>query len=146
MTRFKKGDKVVLSKTAFRENEGSLWMSEVCEFLGKNKFLTVESTSPSCSHCNIEEFPQYIFKESWLEPYTENIPKVLSTSIYDCNPIIPLPEDGPTMRDEFAMAALKGLLSSGKDCVVTEPSSLARVVYGIADAMMEVRHGNTVQQ
>lgn len=139
MGRFKVGDKVVLNEKAFRDAEGSLWISEVCEFLCKNKFLTVESTSSSSSHCYIEEFPQYIFEESWLEPYRENIPKVLSTSIYDYNLLLPIPEDKLSVRDRFAMAALKGLLSSGKDCVITEPSSLARVVYSIADAMMEAR-------
>ena len=145
MAKFKVGDKVVPSKQMREQCEVSAWFERVKDKVKDDGYMVISQVYGSGTYI-AEGLPSIVFIDEWLEPYRENIPKVLSTSIYDCNPIIPLPEDGPTMRDEFAMAALKGLLSSGKDCVITEPSSLARVVYGIADAMMEVRHGDTVQQ
>ena len=145
MGRFKVGDKVVLSKLMLEKCEVSEWLERVKDKVEDDGYLVISQIYGTGTYI-AEGLPSVVFIDEWLEPYSENIPKVLSTSIYDCNPLISLPEDGPTMRDEFAMAALKGLLSSGKDCVVTEPSHLARVVYSIADAMMEVRNGNTVQQ
>ena len=145
MGRFKVGDKVIPSKQMREQCEVSEWFERVKDKVKDDGYMVISQIYGNSAY-QMKGLPSVIFREEWLEPYTENIPKVLSTSIYDCNPLISLPEDGPTMRDEFAMAALKGLLSSGKDCVITEPSSLARVVYSIADAMMEVRHGDTVQQ
>ena len=129
--RFKAGDKVVLSEKAFRENEGSLLISEVCVFLGENKFLTVGSTSSSSSHCNIEEFPQYIFKESWLEPYTEDIPVFPPAA----NPAYIPTSDKLSLRDQFAIAALMCFRAD----VFTAPEYIAEKVYKVADAMMEVK-------
>ena len=145
MGRFKVGDKVIPSKQMREQCEVSEWFERVKDKVKDDGYMVISQIYGNSAY-QMKGLPSVIFREEWLEPYSENIPKVLSTSIYDCNPLISLPEDGPTMRDEFAMAALKGLLSSGKDCVITEPSSLARVVYSIADAMMEVRHGDTVQQ
>jgi len=145
MAKFKIGDRVVLSEKAFRENEGCLWISKVCEFLGKNKFLTVESTSPSCSHCNIEEFPQYIFKESWLEPYIDCEPSPLHLGIAAYMPKeVWLPKEEFSVRDRFAAAALSGMLAHSTRYKPREEGadwhwSIAKEAYELADAMMEAR-------
>ena len=132
MARFKAGDKVVLSETAFRENEGSLWISEVCEFLRKNKFLIVKSISSPSSY-DIQEFPRYLFDESWLEPYIEGTPAPLLSG-----PLYRPPEDKMTLRDQFAMAALTGLAVGNIDL---KTETIVTEAYKIADAMMERRKG-----
>lgn len=43
------------------------------------------------------------------------------------------------MRDKFAMAALQGLASMVFDKADYEDEDLARIAYGLADAMMEER-------
>lgn len=45
----------------------------------------------------------------------------------------------PTMRDQFAMAALSGMLGHPK-CAVSEPEKDAKWAYKYADAMMEARY------
>lgn len=142
MGRFKIGDKVVLSEKAFRDAEGSLWISEVCEFLIKNKFLTVVDTSSASSRCYIEEFPQYIFEESWLVPYIDCEPSPMYLDALHRRPLMFLPEDELSVRDRFAMAALMCFRAD----LFTAPEYVAEKAYKVADAMMEVRNGNTVQQ
>ena len=134
MARFKVGDKVVLSEKAFRENEGSLWLSDVCMFLGTNKFLTVGSTSSAASRCSIEEFSQYIFKESWLEPYIDCEPSPSCVDAFQ-RPLTLLTEDGLSVRDRFAMSALMCFRAD----LFTAPEYVAEKAYKVADAMMEVR-------
>lgn len=43
----------------------------------------------------------------------------------------------PTLRDQFAMSALQGLLAN--QGLYIEPDDLSRHVYRLADAMMEAR-------
>jgi hypothetical protein len=50
--------------------------------------------------------------------------------------------EGPTLRDRFAMAALTGILASGRDGIRTQTSPevpLTMRAYEIADAMLERR-------
>jgi hypothetical protein len=47
---------------------------------------------------------------------------------------ITLIPDGPTLRDQFAMAALTGLLTGGFN-----HKAAAGVAYDVADSMMEAR-------
>ena len=144
MAKFKVGDKVVLSETAFRENEGSLWISEVCEFLRKNKFLIVKSISSPSSY-DIQEFPQYLFDESWLEPYIdyESSPLHLGRAAYMPKEVW-LPKEEVSVRDRFAMAALSGMLAHSTRYKPREEGadwhwSIAKEAYELADAMMERR-------
>jgi phosphoenolpyruvate carboxylase len=46
-------------------------------------------------------------------------------------------EDLPTLRDQFAMAALAGIASR----TIGTDQALARAAYELADAMMEAREG-----
>jgi hypothetical protein len=44
----------------------------------------------------------------------------------------------PTLRDQFAMAALTGFMGSG-DCATGNHDATARLAYRFADAMLEAR-------
>lgn len=48
------------------------------------------------------------------------------------------PSAPPTLRDQFAMSALQGLLAN-QQCVSFEPDALSRRAYRLADAMLEAR-------
>ena len=50
-----------------------------------------------------------------------------------------LKQEQPTLRDQFAMAALSGMLGHPK-CAVSEPEKDAKWAYKYADAMMEARY------
>ena len=49
-------------------------------------------------------------------------------------------DDRPSLRDQFAMAAITGLISLGKTDVIEE---LAQDAYRIADAMLVARDDST---
>lgn len=44
--------------------------------------------------------------------------------------------DMPTLRDQFAMAALTGLFHNN---VITNPKAYAKIAYEMADSMLEAR-------
>lgn len=48
------------------------------------------------------------------------------------------PSAPPTLRDQFAMSALQGILAN-QQCVSFEPDALSRRAYRLADAMLEAR-------
>lgn len=50
-----------------------------------------------------------------------------------------LREAQPTLRDQFAMAALTSMLSPTQDITPSTPEYAAKLSYWFADAMMEAR-------
>ena len=51
-----------------------------------------------------------------------------------------LPDNGKTLRDEFAMAVINGYFSSSKDIITGNTKELlAQAAYEVADAMLVAR-------
>ena len=69
--------------------------------------------------------------------------KHMKQALHDlCNAVLNLQIDvkgKPDLRDEFAMAALTGLVVANYGRVDADRADLASWAYGIADAMMEAR-------
>lgn len=134
MGRFKIGDKVIPSKKMREQCEVSEWFERVKDKVKDDGYLVISQLYGTSTYL-MKGLPSVVFSDEWLEPYTENIPKVLSTSIYDCNLLLPLPEDKLSVRDRFAMAALMCFRAD----LFTAPEYVAEKAYKVADAMMEVR-------
>lgn len=146
MARFKVGDKVTLSEKFYKDypslEKDNQWVKRLRRKVEKDGYITIAEVF-DFGYRN-EELDVYL-PENWLEPYRDCEP-----SPPPCGPgYIPrevwIPCDAPaymeefSVRDRFAMAALTGLLSSDKDCIIIEPSTVARAAYELADAMMERR-------
>ena len=70
-----------------------------------------------------------------------NDSKTITDYIHNQLPIYQLQAMGPiaTLRDQFAMAALTGLVVANYGRKDIDPMDVASWAYGIADAMMEAR-------
>jgi len=131
MAKFKIGDKVIPSKQMREQCEVSEWFERVKDKVKDDGYMVISQVYGSGTYI-AEGLSSIVFIDEWLEPYIDQTLIPMPKEVW-------LPKEEVSVRDRFAIAALKGLLSSGKDCVITEPSSFARVVYSIADAMMEAR-------
>ena len=129
MAKFKIGDRVIPSKQMREQCEVSEWFERVKDKVENDGYMVISQVYGSGTYI-AEGLPSIVFSDEWLEPYSENIPKVLSKSIYGYNLLLPLPEDKLSVRDRFAMAALM---------CFTAPEYVAEKAYKVADAMMEVR-------
>ena len=134
MGKFKVGDRVIPSKLMLEKCEVSEWLERVKDKVEDDGYLVISQIYGTGTYL-MKGLPSVIFDEEWLEPYSENIPKVLSTSIYDYNLLLPLPEDRLSVRDRFAMAALMCYRAD----LFTAPEYVAEKAYKVADAMMEAR-------
>lgn len=143
MGKFKVGDKVIPSKQLNEECKETVWLERVKNKVEDDGYMVISQIYGSDVYM-VEGLSSVLFREEWLEPYGENIPKVLSTSIYDYNLLLPLPEDRLSVRDRFAMAALSGMLAHSTRYKPREEGadwhwSIAKEAYELADAMMKRR-------
>ena len=134
MAKFKIGDRVIPSKQMREQCEVSEWFERVKDKVENDGYMVISQVYGSGTYI-AEGLPSIVFSDEWLEPYRENIPKVLSKSIYGYNLLLPLPEDKLSVRDRFAMAALMCFRAD----LFTAPEYVAEKAYKVADAMMEVR-------
>ena len=134
MAKFKIGDRVIPSKQMREQCEVSEWFERVKDKVKDDGYMVISQVYGSGTYI-AEGLPSIVFSDEWLEPYRENIPKVLSKSIYGYNLLLPLPEDKLSVRDRFAMAALMCFRAD----LFTAPEYVAEKAYKVADAMMEVR-------
>ena len=131
MGRFKVGDKVVPSKQMREQCEVSEWFERVKDKVEDDGYLVVSQVCGSGTYI-AEGLSSIVFIDEWLEPYIEQGPLTL------------LIEDGLSVRDRFAMAALSGMLAHSTRYKPREEGadwhwSIAKEAYELADAMMERR-------
>lgn len=121
MSKFKVGDRVVISKP-HDEDEYPHWSRGMdCMTYGPVVVEAIQAEDPDCVPCF--RICEYIYAESWAEIASESAPKS---------------EDPTTLtrRDRFAMAALQVLYVLGS----TDYDFLASSAYELADAMEAARN------
>ena len=125
MAKFKIGDRVIPSKQMREQCEVSEWFERVKDKVENDGYMVISQVYGSGTYI-AEGLPSIVFSDEWLEPYSPNIEQ---------GPLTLLTEDGLSVRDRFAVAALMCFRAD----VFTAPEYIAEKAYKVADAMMEVR-------
>lgn len=130
--RFKTRDRVVLSKNLYRNllNPQAQWIRSLEQRIEDCGFLVVDKCSEDGIY-TVVDFPAISLCDRWLEPYAEDIPFLP----LEDGPVYRPKSDTPSLRDQFAMAALMCFRAD----LFTAPEYVAEKAYGVADAMMEVK-------
>jgi len=141
MARFKIGDKVIPSKS-LEKYEALEWFKRVKDKVEDDGYLVISLITETGTYA-VEGLPDLLFIGKWLEPYVDSIPSPSHLGLPGCMSLVPLPEYGLSMRDQFAMAALKCFNTD----VFEDPYDyLAEKAYKVADAMMKVRNERKTEE